>query len=657
MVKWSWVLDLRSSIFYYLPEGPRMDEQSWALQVCCRGGSAEAAAFLLVPLSGWRLWCLFVPLHIGNSVLYFRIWTAIPCGVLLGQSLLRSSDGCTEVAGSPVELLWQGNGWQLPAVDLMPVAYGNLAVLGWAFSLCVMPLQTHKWSPVVSRWHRAYIILMWLSVNNGGGLRRIASCCGEHCSVAPWRSASSVVVPCSGVFCGDTVGVPNCMGNPWVSGRPLPNPGGSFSCCCSVVHPHDHHDHSSGWDGSVLKCQKLWSLMRYRHWWLVTNLVVSQIILQFEVLVVQFFPILIFIEEGGCMLLLCGLAVVVFLDGYLLPGQHCGCGGAGQCSSCGGALSIVWISRGLSVHWCWWREICNRRVSVVLLPLILLVVSSLRLSPIVTGQGLQYRVGYPWSILWCGFGLRMDAFTAVEWTFVSRLLIFVQAWEGHLVQWATVVSEVFPFLAGFNQIAVFEPILQQLQSGDNMSLGFVVRHVICGLGAVLVIMPPWHVVHDFMKQDEDGVWVPHGVDLVVQKEHQLALLSHVHTVGLDRVGVIPTFGRRISYVHSLLNLTQTSIWYSLLWVGDPGGSASVGLGGDVMSSEGMNGIRKWTPLFVSTRVVMVDAIMQWAKMVTWDGRVARYLILASYALQCRVPITYLTNSKGSVSRALYGESL
>ena len=41
----------------------------------------------------------------------------------------------------------------------------------------------------------------------------------------------------------------------------------------------------------------------------------------------------------------------------------------------------------------------------------------------------------------------------------------------------------------------------------------------------------------------------------------------------------------------------------------------MGLGGDDMSSVGMNGVRKWTPLLAATRVVMVNTITQQAKMV------------------------------------------
>ena len=86
-------------------------------------------------------------------------------------------------------------------------------------------------------------------------------------------------------------------------------------------------------------------------------------------------------------------------------------------------------------------------------------------------------------------------------------------------------------------------------------------------------------------------------------------------------------------------------------------AAGGGLAGDNMSSEGMNGIRKWTPLFAAISVVMVVTITLQAKTVAWDEKTARHLILASYALWSRVPIRYWTNSSRSFSRALYGGSL
>ena len=46
----------------------------------------------------------------------------------------------------------------------------------------------------------------------------------------------------------------------------------------------------------------------------------------------------------------------------------------------------------------------------------------------------------------------------------------------------------------------------------------------CRPGAVFIVMPPQHAIHDLVELDEDGIAVQHGIDLVENKEHQLALL-------------------------------------------------------------------------------------------------------------------------------------
>ena len=66
-------------------------------------------------------------------------------------------------------------------------------------------------NPTMSKWHRAPIILMWLSFSRGR-FSRLASCWGKDIRVAPCRSASSMVVPCPGILCGKPTGVPSCMG-------------------------------------------------------------------------------------------------------------------------------------------------------------------------------------------------------------------------------------------------------------------------------------------------------------------------------------------------------------------------------------------------------------------------------------------------------------
>ena len=91
-------------------------------------------------------------------------------------------------------------------------------------------------------------------------------------------------------------------------------------------------------------------------------------------------------------------------------------------------------------------------------------------------------------------------------------------------------------------------------------------------------------------------------------------------------------------------------------MGAPGSSEPEGLGGDVMSSVGMNGVKKCTPLLAATIVVTVVTITQRAMMEDWAGRAAKHQISASYALQSRFPMRYRMNSRGSVSRALYGGS-
>ena len=45
---------------------------------------------------------------------------------------------------------------------------------------------------------------------------------------------------------------------------------------------------------------------------------------------------------------------------------------------------------------------------------------------------------------------------------------------------------------------------------------------------------------------------------------------------------------------------------------------SEGLGGEFMSSLGINGTRKWMPLLAATRVVMVDMITWQARTMAWE---------------------------------------
>ena len=52
--------------------------------------------------------------------------------------------------------------------------------------------------------------------------------------------------------------------------------------------------------------------------------------------------------------------------------------------------------------------------------------------------------------------------------------------------------------------------------------------------------------------------------------------------------------------------------------GAPRGSASEGLGSELMSSLGINSTRKWMPLLAATRVVMVETITRPARTVAWE---------------------------------------
>ena len=98
---------------------------------------------------------------------------------------------------------------------------------------------------------------------------------------------------------------------------------------------------------------------------------------------------------------------------------------------------------------------------------------------------------------------------------------------------------MFPFISGFHQIAVLEPVSQQLQSSDNVELGIIVSYVLHWPGTVLVKMPPQHIVHDFMEPYEDGVWIQHGIDPVVDEEQELALLPDGTSIGVYRASIIP----------------------------------------------------------------------------------------------------------------------
>ena len=80
---------------------------SSVLQAVCNEGEAGAAPSLWVvaAVSGWHTRHLFMPLHVSNGTLNFRIRVKASHWALLWRDLLRFHDGCTEVAGGPIELL------------------------------------------------------------------------------------------------------------------------------------------------------------------------------------------------------------------------------------------------------------------------------------------------------------------------------------------------------------------------------------------------------------------------------------------------------------------------------------------------------------------------------------------------------------------------
>ena len=60
---------------------------------------------VIVAVSGQHTQHLFMPLHFSNGTLDFRIRAMTPHQALLQRDWSRFHDGCTEVTGSPIELL------------------------------------------------------------------------------------------------------------------------------------------------------------------------------------------------------------------------------------------------------------------------------------------------------------------------------------------------------------------------------------------------------------------------------------------------------------------------------------------------------------------------------------------------------------------------
>ena len=96
-----WVSGLLSSEFL------RDWKNGDCLQVCVMRGAAEAtpSPWVVVAVCRWHTQRLFMPLHVSDSRLYFRIRAAVSHQALLWRDLLGFHDGCTEIAGSPIELL------------------------------------------------------------------------------------------------------------------------------------------------------------------------------------------------------------------------------------------------------------------------------------------------------------------------------------------------------------------------------------------------------------------------------------------------------------------------------------------------------------------------------------------------------------------------
>ena len=111
---------------------------SSVIQAVCDDGvvGAMPSLWVVVAVSGRRTGYLFIPLHVSNCTLDFRIGVMTPRWVLLWWDLSRFHDGCTKVTGSPIELLRQ---WWVaghsPGGYLTPAAYSNPVEPGSVFSL------------------------------------------------------------------------------------------------------------------------------------------------------------------------------------------------------------------------------------------------------------------------------------------------------------------------------------------------------------------------------------------------------------------------------------------------------------------------------------------------------------------------------------------
>ena len=99
-------LGFRSSVFW-IPEG--LDRWWLFSSVVCNEGAAEAtpSPWVVVAVHRWHTWCLFMTVHIGDGRFYFQIRAPVSCQVLLWQDLLGFHNGCTEIAGGPIEFLWK----------------------------------------------------------------------------------------------------------------------------------------------------------------------------------------------------------------------------------------------------------------------------------------------------------------------------------------------------------------------------------------------------------------------------------------------------------------------------------------------------------------------------------------------------------------------
>ena len=205
-----------------------------------------------------------------------------------------------------------------------------------------------NWSPNALRLCSESIILRWLSVSRGGGLSSDISCCNEHGSVAPWRSTSSVVVLCIGVFCGSVAGIFTCMGDALDNATPQPKPGTLFAAAigwCLDVFTVIFGIVVDSLDAMGLRTSSGVGVGIQEPMWMLAGSSCEE-----KILIVQHLSVFIFIKQSGCMCLFESLMALVFLHGDLSL--------RGCCSSCG-TFRTIWNGGGFLVSLRWGQKVCN----------------------------------------------------------------------------------------------------------------------------------------------------------------------------------------------------------------------------------------------------------------------------------------------------------